>query len=108
MDEGCQRALELSFTYGCGCCVFKHNICAYQLQVPDCMPDSPNFLSLECLASLRCSLVLASSEGEVAGVHCREVVEESSRGAPLGDLNKHHFFFVMAPMWPLLFFLIFP
>ena len=120
MDKDCQRALEPSFTYGYGCCVFKHNIYRDQLEVLDCMPDSPNFHSPECLASLRCPPVSASSEDAAIEVHYREVVEESGRGAPLGDLNEHpHFlflyffyflflFFVITLMWPLFFFLIFP
>ena len=49
MEEDCQRALEPSFTYGCGCNVFKHNICGDQLEVLDRTPDSPNFLSPECI-----------------------------------------------------------
>ena len=53
------------------------------------MPDSPNFLSLECLASLRCPPISTSSEEVVAKVHCREVVEEYGKGAPLRDLNEH-------------------
>ena len=53
------------------------------------MLDSLNFLSLECLASLRCPPVSASFEDAIVGVHCREVEEESGRGAPLGDLNEH-------------------
>ena len=53
MEEDCQRALELSFTYDCGCYVFKHNIYGDQLEVSDCMPDSPNFICPECLTRLR-------------------------------------------------------
>ena len=56
MEEDDHRALELSFTYGYGGCVFKHNIYGDQLEIPDCMPDSPNFLSPECFVSLRCPL----------------------------------------------------
>ena len=66
------------------------------------MPDSPNFLSRECLASLRSPPISTSSEDVVAEVHYREVVEEYGKGAPLGDLNEHPifliFFFVMTPM----------
>ena len=85
--------MELSFTYGYGCCVFQHNICGNQLKAPDCISDSSNFLSLECLASLRCPLVSASSKDASSGVHCREVAEKSGKGAPLGDLNKYPLFF---------------
>ena len=69
MEEDCQRVLESSFTYACWRYVFKHNIYGDQLEVPDCMSDSPNFLSLECLVSLRCHLVSASSEDTAAEVH---------------------------------------
>ena len=67
--------------------MFKHNICGDQLEVLDCMPDSLNFLSLECFASLRCSPVSASSEDAAAGVRRREVVEEPRSGSLLRDLN---------------------
>ena len=72
--------------------MFKHNICGDQLEVPDCMPDSPNFLSLECFESLRCPPVLASSEDTTSGVHCGEVAEEPGRGAPLRNLNGTYTF----------------
>ena len=62
--------------------MFKHNICGDQPEVPDCMPDSPNFLSLECFAIPRCFPVSASSEDVAIEVHCREVVEESLREVP--------------------------
>ena len=60
MEKDCHRALDPSFTYGCGSCVFKHNICGDQLEVPDCMFDSPDFLSLECLATLRCPPMMSA------------------------------------------------
>ena len=89
MKEDRQRALEPSFTYVCECCVFKHNICVDQVEVPDYTLDSPNFLSLECVAGLRCPPVRVSFEEAVVGEHRREVAKESGRGAPLGDLNEH-------------------
>ena len=67
MEEDCQRALESSFTYGYGHCVFKHNIRGDQLEVLDCMPDYPSFLSPECLARLICPSILASSEDAAPG-----------------------------------------
>ena len=89
MEEDCQRALKSSFTYSCGCFVFKHNICGDQLEVPNYTPESPYFLSPDCVVGLRCPPVLASSEDVATGEHRREVMEESSRGVPLGDLNEH-------------------
>ena len=87
MKEDCQRALEPSFTYGYGCCVFKQNVYGDQLEVLDCTLDSLNFLSLECVADLRCPPIWVSRDA-VDGEHRREVAE-SSRGSPFGDLNEH-------------------
>ena len=67
--------------------MFKHDICGDQRKVPDCMPDSPNFLPPECFASPRCPPVSASSEDAVTGVHRGEVAGELERGALAGDLN---------------------
>ena len=71
MEEDYQKALELFFAHGHGCCVFKHNIYGDQLEVLDCMPDSPNFISSECFASPRCTPVSASSEDNYRGASWR-------------------------------------
>ena len=114
IGEDNQRALELSFAYGCGCCVFKHDIYG----------DQPEFC-----AGLGCPPVLASFEDAIVGVHRRKVAEEPGRGVPLGDLNgtstfSYSFYFfrngpnmialflpyfsVVTLIWPLFFFLFFP
>ena len=62
MGEDYQRALELSFAYGYGCYVFKHDIRGDQPEIPDCKPDSPGFLSPECFTGLGCLPVSASFE----------------------------------------------
>ena len=54
MEEDYQKALELIFVYGYRCCVFKHNICRDQPEVPDGMPDSFYLLPLEFFANLGC------------------------------------------------------
>ena len=84
MEKDYQRALELSFTHGYGSCVFKHDICGDQLEISDYMPNFPNFLSLECFASLRCPPL---SRGTTAWKHHREGAEESGRSAPLGGFK---------------------
>ena len=110
MGEDYQRALEISFTYGYGCCVFKHDIRGDQPEVPDCMPDSLAFLSPKCFASLGSPPVSASFEEVTAGVHRRKVVEEPGRGALLGDLNgtsifsSSFFFFCNGPNMATLLF----
>ena len=40
MVEVYQKPLEHIFTYGYGCCVFKHGIHGDRLRIPDGMPDS--------------------------------------------------------------------
>ena len=56
MDKDYQKALELIFAYGYGCCVFKHNICGDQPEVPDGMPNSSSPLPSEFLMNPRCPL----------------------------------------------------
>ena len=87
MGEDYQKALELFFAYGCGCCVFKYNICEGQPKVPDGMPDSSNPLPPEFFASPRCPPIPVSSEVAVVEVHYREAAEEPKRSAPTEDLN---------------------
>ena len=54
IEEDYQKVLELIFTYGYGCCVFKHNICGDQPKVLDGMPDSSDPLPLEFFANPGC------------------------------------------------------
>ena len=53
MEEEYQKALEVIFSYGYGCCVFKHNIYGDHLKVPDGMPDSADPLPLEFFVNPR-------------------------------------------------------
>ena len=61
MEEDHQKALELIFAYGYGCCVFKHNICEDQPEVLDCMPDSSDPLPPKFFANPRCHPTLLGS-----------------------------------------------
>ena len=87
MKEDYQKSLELFFSYGYGCCVFKHNICGDYLEVPNCMPDSTNPLFPGFFASPRCPPLWASSSFTIAKVNHEEAREEPERSAPAGDLN---------------------
>ena len=40
MEEDYQNALELIFTYGYRCCMFKHNICGDQPKFPSSIPPT--------------------------------------------------------------------
>ena len=73
MDEDYQKALEVIFSYGYGCCAFKHNICGDLLKVPDHMPDSIP-LPLKFFANPKCLSVLAAIEDMTAKLHLSEVV----------------------------------
>ena len=53
MEEDYQKALELIFAYGYGCCVFKHNICGDQPEVLNGMPDSSDLLPPKFFANPR-------------------------------------------------------
>ena len=49
------------FNYGYGCCVFTHNICGSNPQIPDGMSDPSVPLTLEFFANLRCPLSTSSA-----------------------------------------------
>ena len=54
MEEDYQKALDLIFSYGYGCCAFKHRICGDQLEIPNGMLDFANPLPPEFFVNLRC------------------------------------------------------
>ena len=54
IEEDYQKALELIFAYGYGCCAFEHNICVDQPEVPDGMLDSSHSLPPEFFLNPRC------------------------------------------------------
>ena len=56
MEDKYQKAMEVIFAYGYGCCVFKHNICGDRLEVPEGMPDSADPLPHELFVNLECPL----------------------------------------------------
>ena len=87
MNEGYQKALELIFAYGYGCCVFKHNICKDQQEVLDCRPDSFDPLSPEFFVNPRCSPALAAPEATTAEEDPNEAVRKHEGSAPARDLS---------------------
>ena len=54
MEEEYQKALEVIFAYGYGCCVFKHSICGDRLEVLEGMPDSTDPLPSEFFMNPEC------------------------------------------------------
>ena len=54
MEDEYQKALEVIFAYGYGCCVFKHNICGDHPEVLEGMVDFANPLSPEFFVNPSC------------------------------------------------------
>ena len=65
MEKEYQNALEVIFTYGYGCCVFKHNICGDHPEVPEGMPNSADPLPHEFFVNLNCPPVQMAVEATV-------------------------------------------
>ena len=57
MKEEYKKALKVIFSYGYGCCFFKHNICGDRSEVSKGMTDSANLLPLKFFVNLECPLV---------------------------------------------------
>ena len=87
MEEDYHKALELIFTYGYGCCAFKHNICRDQPKVPNGMPDSSDPLHPEFFMNPRCSLTLVATETTTAEADPSEAAKELERIAYVKDLS---------------------
>ena len=74
MVEDYQKALEQIFTYGYGCCAFKHGICGDRLRISDAMSDSANPLLPDFFTNLGWPLTPISIEAKAAEVHMVETV----------------------------------
>ena len=85
MEKDYQKALEVIFAYDYGCCIFKHNICRDQLEVPNGMPDSSDPLSPEFFESPRCPPFLAAIEDTEVEAYPSEVAKEPKENASVGD-----------------------
>ena len=68
-EEDYQKALELIFAYGYGCCMFKHNISVDQLEVPDGMLDSSYPLPPEFFVNPNCPLALTATKATTTEAH---------------------------------------
>ena len=85
IEEDDQKALEVIFAYSYGCCVFKHNICGDQPEVPDGIPNSSNPLSPEFFVSPRCPPVSVATEDAAVKVHPSEAAKEPEENASAMD-----------------------
>ena len=85
MEEDYHKALELIFAYGYGCCMFKHNICGDQPEVPNGMLESSNPLPPEFFVNPKLPLVPATTEATTAEVNLSKAAKEPKKSASAGD-----------------------
>ena len=81
MEEDYQKALELIFTYGYECCMYKPNICGDQPKVPGGMPDSSDPLPPKFFTNPKCPPTPIATEAPIVEVDQSEVAEEPERSA---------------------------
>ena len=82
------RASDDQDPYNYGCCMFKHNICSDQLEVPDGMPDSCYPLPLEFFVNPKCLLVPAATKASTTEADQSEAIgraEKLKRNGPVED-----------------------
>ena len=78
--EDYQKALEHIFTYGHGCCAFKHNIHGDWPGIPDGMPDSVDPLSPEFFCKSGVPLGPTTVKAKAVEVHLVEEAKGPGRG----------------------------
>ena len=88
MEEEYQKALEVIFAYGYGCCIFKHNICGDCPEVLEGMPDSTDLLASEFFVNPRFLLVQVAAEATAIEVPLSEEVKEPTETVAAEDHGK--------------------
>ena len=88
MEEKYQKALEVIFAYGFGCCVFKHNISGDHPEVPDSMPDFADPLPSEFFANPGCSPVQAVAKATGTKTPPSETAKEPMEVSAAEDQSK--------------------
>ena len=94
MEEDYQKALEVIFAYGYGCCACKHNICGDLLKVPNVMPDSSVPLPPKFFENSKCPPISTAIEDTAAELHLSKAIQEQRRTLPPGtraDSNPSFF-----------------
>ena len=85
MEKEYHKALEVIFSYGYGCYVFKHSICEDRLEVLDGMPNSTDPLPLGFFANPGCPPVQAAPEANATEVTLNEAAKEPMEIAAAED-----------------------
>ena len=88
IEKEYQKVLEVIFTYGYGCCFFKHNICGDYLEVLEGIPYFADPLPPEFFVNPRCPLVQAAVEATVTEVPLNEEAKELVEIAVVEDHDK--------------------
>ena len=88
MEEEYQKALELIFAYGYGCCVFKHNICGDHLDVPNGMLNSVYRQPPKFFTNSGCPSVQGVVEATVTEVPPNETTKEPMEVVAIEDQSR--------------------
>ena len=88
MEEEYQKALKLIFSYGYGCCAFKHNICGDHPEVPDDMLDFADQLHPEFFVNPGCPPIQAAAEAATTEAPPSETAKEPLEAAFAEDKSK--------------------
>ena len=73
------------FAYGYGCCMFKHNICGSQPEVPDDMLDFSNPLLSEFFRNPRCPPAPVIIEAAASDVDLIKAAKDFEENPSVGD-----------------------
>ena len=76
MEEEYHKAMEVIFSYGYGCCVFKHNIYGDYPKVPQGMPDSTDPLPPKFFVNPSCAPIQAATEATTTEVPLNEATKK--------------------------------
>ena len=80
MVEDYQKALEQIFTYGYGCCAFKHSIRGDRPRIPNGMLDSAHPLPPKFFENLRRPSASIVAEVKAVEVHLGKVAKDPMEG----------------------------
>ena len=83
LDEVYEEGFDVIFNYGYGYCVFAHNICGSQPEVPDGMSDMSKPVSLEFFIDPRCPPGVVPVEAASIDVCPGKAMNALKREAPV-------------------------
>ena len=88
MKEGYQKALEMIFSYGYGCCTFKHSICGDHPEIPDDMHDSTDPLPLEFFCEPKVPPDSTTVKVKVVEIDLGEAVKNPEEGVIVEEYGR--------------------